>query len=702
MKKIFGSIVLLLSIPFIAISQTNDAYKGIWYYLTSLSTTTPISDQIATIKDELHPRGVLIAFPWYKIQPRNPSYGLAGIGPYHDNDNSYDWTDFDAYLSAIAIDGDLYIGLMIWSGPLSPIGNNIHSNDYCNTTYLDGSQIDWLKTAKGVNRFSTGAGEYYPDYLGIGTAQTVATPFGNRSKYELYWFQMLKDVLHHIATSPTLNSIVRNKFLFIQSCEGTTGDITPYKGDPKTCDMTSPYVITDADWYAKMKDWWTLLYQEINSYPTTTFPNLHLLVNTGVTDKLWGTKPNGNSYDYDYDANREGAPTSTNSLFTYANQVEGAGTAIWRKATNMGHWLQQNFERPFKNAFDGLTSDHLIRDELDFPDANDVNDPSLIFAIAASALHSGLDMWMIKKKQIENPDGSVRTENQKAFDFFNRHVLSYNSTSATTAFCMLRKGLDANLDAYNNVCNLYPFDATSDYRYNISGFGCNNPPGTYRTLCIATTNGRNTRGAAYPGDGCIAQGGPLRQFNNLSPYDVGWQIFPGDYQINLKPVQSDLNDDVLTQALWNQQVVPTPMSPFAELTQARFCRDISNTADHKKLHFDVSNVSIARAHCITVRIYFYSPTGTECPTWSWKISYKHYIDDVGTTTQIVTTPIDASEYNGKRGFWVTKTINIRNPIFDDGVDGADFWIQNNAGCNDGTPRFKFGTIELYEDVCNNP
>ncbi len=579
-------------------------------------------------------------------------------------------------------DSGLLIGVMVWVGPSSAIGTNPGKN--CDTTD-DDNQLYWLHS-RGVDRFSTGGNEYYPDYLGIGNANQIVKSTG-RSIYETYYLQMLRDVLHHMSKQS-----YANKVLFLQSCEGTTGDITPYKGTP----CLNKYKLSDSVWQEKMKSWWQIMYTEMNHQNyVDSLPNLHLLVNTGITDKLWGYKPNGSNYDYDIDSSLQGGPnpfsSTSKSLFKKANSLEGTnGRAIWRKATNMGHWYDQNYETQFKYNFDSLKrlrSDVLIRDELDFPDTADVNDPYILFAIAASALHSGLDMWMIKKNQIQKEDGSLRVENQKVFDFFNRHVNSYTSANPATAFCVLRKGLDAASGAYYSSCGL--LKASTDYLYDTTGSGgCHNGHGLTRTHCIATTGGRNTRGAYNTvTDACAAQGGPYTQFKNQSKYDVGWNIFPESYQINLEPDSTDLLDIELTKGYWSQDT-------SSSSTQGRFLRDIGNTTDHQKLHFNVSNVSIPFGTCINMVINFYNPTTAECSPWSWKLRYKHRTETA--TGPIVTETVNVtSTSNGNLGKWDKIEITINSPVFNDSLDGADFWLQNNSTCTNA-PRIKFSLIEFYK------
>ncbi len=691
-------ISFLFALTIIAKSQ-NEFYRGIWYYAIP-SNPLNFAGQIAAVATSgLNPKGVLIAINWSAIQVYEPTYDKTVTG-YHDDDPDakYNWSNFDSYMSTIANTSinnkKLWIGFMLFSGPSSPIGEHPNTDPVCSTTgdiaYLD--HPNWLYNKKGVGRFSTGSSEYYPDYLGVGNGQL----YNGKSYYEIFWMQTVKDVIHHISQAS-----YRDQVLFIQSCEGKTGDLAPYGGDPAFCDPL--YTIKDADWAAKVGGWWTQENDEINNtiyhdndHTNYDLPNIHLMVNTGLTDKLWGYKGNKDGYDYDYDSNLQGDPLSSfgnNSLFKNVNDLEDAHPTyipIWRKATNMAHWYQQNFETKFKTDFDALKLSHpndLIRDELDLPDdPNQVNDPAILFAIIASALHSGLDMLMVKEAQ-------VISQNIPVFSFFNRHVNSNPLTNSypTSAFCVLRQGLYAEAPAFSSSpynCNTYALNTSLNYRFSTSGVGgiCNNTQGLYRTNCIGTNSSIIGQGASYPGDGCVAQGGPFRQYINASKYDVGWYIFPSNYQLNLDVVASDLSETTRTLPWWNQQVSSTP-----PLTQGRFCRDLGTTTNYKKLHFDVSNITVYPTTCVTMVVYFLLPT---CSNWSWKLRYKYHTNS--TTTDFLTETVNASNATGTGGKWGSYTTTITGPVFVGDVDNSDFTIENASTCNPNV-RIKFSTIEFY--VC---
>lgn len=722
MKKItFLIAAYLLAATLTVQSQSNSDYRGIWYYASASGDPDDLETDIKNVIDPLHNnvtlKGVLISIPWWKFQKSTPPQFPCDDPPCdHHLDGSYDWdTKFDAYLHAIwEANPNLYIGLMIFTGPDAPIDET--DGDLC-SNIPDGANTrpNWLSSSiasggAGVNTFVTDKGEtdFYPDYLGKGSGQMI----NGKSRYELYWGQMLRDVFYHIKedvkdydseTSDPYWDI--SKLLFLQSCEGKSGDAEPYKGEP--CPAFSDYAITDQAWQTKQKQWWKATYDQIE-YLNSTVPalqNLHFMVNTGVTDKLYGIKSGTTRYvslESDcIDVNPNPFP-KTSSLFGYATVNL---PKAWRKATNMGHWYQQNFETKFKEAFDNLKSLYpnvLIRDELDFPGSDvAITDPAILYAIAASALHSGLDMWMIDFKELFTFLGgtTIRPEIKEGLEFFNRHVNSYKAPGSTTGFCYLREGLDASLSRYNNTDCPAPANLEKGYVVDCpANPGCNTI-GMTRTECIVTHSGRQGRGAWNPAvsncnkdddpafDGrWVAQGGPFNQFNNSSKYDVGWYTFPDEYQINLILQPSDYS-----RSWWNQQ---TNLS-----TQGRFARDVGSitTSNKNRMNFIVKNVSFSPGTCIKVVVNFYNPPNSPDCNWRWNLKTSQGNNEILFASK--SSKPNHNEWDKADVIVPASALSA----FDVTDNIPDFYIENvspdNTDCGNDF-RIMFSTIEFYQEPCN--
>lgn len=129
-------------------------------------------------------KGIHITFTAAQIKPT-----LAG---------AYNWAIVDSIVFR-AVDSGYYIGLQCQFGPdVTP-------------ELLDGHHgVDTFYTTRGF-----GPEGPYPDYFS--------------TTYKTYYFTVLDSILNHIAHYSTQ---VKNKVLYYQVSEGSTGDTGPYKGEP--------------------------------------------------------------------------------------------------------------------------------------------------------------------------------------------------------------------------------------------------------------------------------------------------------------------------------------------------------------------------------------------------------------------------------------------------------------------------------------
>ncbi len=720
MKKDFTLIACLLCASVIATSQ-NSAYRGIWYYQTAF--TASASELQSTIVKTINTpnsipiKGVLVGLPWYQIQKDPPVLKPTGGKNNNSSDGSYDWSYFDSYMNAVYNSSNaLYISLMIFAGPDAPVGKAKNDGTSCGRDKTGTAHSDWLTqsqtygavTYPGIGWFLTSNSKFdvYPDYLGTNDGSSHIES-DEKSRYETYWRQMLSDVAYHILAQPA-NSY-KSKVLFIQSCEGKTGDAEPYIDG----NCHPGYTITDKNWY----DFQTRSWDWMNGKLAVT--GIHLMVNTGVTDRLYGFKDPDNYYKLLYDCYTNISTVSlprSGSLFDYAN---GMLPQPWRKATNMGHWYQQNDETKFKGAFDGIksttstSSNVLTRDEADFAgNETAITDPAILFAIAADALNSGLDMWMISFKDLFDYLSGIGFSNlppgvKGGLLFFDRHVNSYRrpgytgTADATTAFCYLRKGLDASVDEYGT--GAIPCTASSNLQYGyITNATCGsttcyndnstgNAPGMERTACIemkyASKGAYQQPGGVNQcsesnGGRVIGQGGPFQQFNSSSKYDVGWYTFTDEYSINLK---LDPNDISHSTGWWNQQTFSS--------TQGRFARDVGNAPgagnNNNKLNFILKNMAIAGTSTTVVINFFVPPDQVTVCKWKWRL-----MTNEATPVQILMAQQGASYTPGT---WAQVSATFTVPAsFNSTDDIPDFYIENYTPTTcDNNFRIKFSTIELY-------
>lgn len=197
--------------------------NGVWLFGANNATKAQLID----LKNKYGVTGVFMTIAWSSIQPTSFTFF---------------WNTFDKRLDTINAAG-LKIDVQIWTGPDCPswLFNSVdtfHTDDDPSVIY------PWYKD---------------PDYI---TA----------------WRKMVKTVINHIS-----NKSYANNVLIYESAEGTTGDLTPYKGDP----FNPAYVITGADWATYVEDSWHYTDSLIQNVLNTSSQVTHLMVNAGSGGQIW-------------------------------------------------------------------------------------------------------------------------------------------------------------------------------------------------------------------------------------------------------------------------------------------------------------------------------------------------------------------------------------------------------------------------------
>ena len=305
-------------------------------------------------------RGVAIVLTWRKLEPRE--------GEYKFDER------FDELLKQ-AHENDYYVHTMIWVAPGTP---------------------SWLYDL-GVPKVET---DRKTNALGEATNQT-AFPYYFDALYQEKYFKLLKAWAHYMDALP---EELHKRILFVQSCEGSTGDGWGYKGNP----LDKKYAISRAQWddyrikvWAKMKKY----FQEevkrplpiaVNSDANTEKSNLWLEKNLGN----YGLKMGMSSHGYHVSENQE-------------------RLAAWEGQKNVNYSL---FSR---GEMDG---------ELYKMNWSKRDVPRVLYWSGLFSLHMNLDVWNI-------PQGAlVDSDNSHAFEFFNEYAPMRDPQKSKKGFCALRKG----------------------------------------------------------------------------------------------------------------------------------------------------------------------------------------------------------------------------------------------------------------------
>lgn len=299
-------------------------------------------------------KGWYIIYQWKKLEPQK---------------DNFDWTYFDSQMQ-FAVNHNLSIGFMVWVGPHSP---------------------EWLYS-NGVPVVSTQTKKKITDF-----------PFYLNTVYKERYYNMLKQVADHVQKMP---ADIRNKIIMWMSAEGSTGDITPYKGYPND----AKYNIDEQQWFDYKKDVWTYMYKICQS----TTPRINLLVNQGNS---------GQYFDW----------LNTNLPI------------VWMKAGNISHTYQFNGELEYYKRLKKLeakiaedSSSARLRGEISVQGKwFNQNESWNMYALLASALHFGLDIFNTAPKYLQNATDTA------AFNFFNFYAGQKIASKSPGAFCKLKDGLDA-------------------------------------------------------------------------------------------------------------------------------------------------------------------------------------------------------------------------------------------------------------------
>lgn len=270
---------------------------------------------------------------------------------------AFNWPILDSVVSRAATLG-YFVGIQVQYGP------------DVTAELLDGTTIDTFYTNRGF-----GPEGPYPDYFS--------------ATYKSYYYATQDSVINHIAA---YTSTIKNKVIYFQSSEGSTGDTGPYKGVPYNTSDT----IGDARWTYEWKyPAWDSLVSFISA---STYPTIRLMINTGN---------DGSDLSY----------------------VRDRYPLVWIKEGTLSHDIGFDCEYTYYTR-NSPTS----RGEVQGYMLNSaVNKNKEGFALMCSALTGGLSMINLPQGWMNNVHSSTQTEaDPRLINFFNK----YTNDSSKYGFIM--------------------------------------------------------------------------------------------------------------------------------------------------------------------------------------------------------------------------------------------------------------------------
>lgn len=445
---------------------------------------------------------------------------------------------------------------------------------------------------------------------------TGFSPYYLSPNYNFYFKRMITKVREHVEQYPPE---IRNKIIAVQACFGNTGDYINYKGN-----VSPQYNIKSAQFDSLFYDYSLYFYNEYKN----TNPKITLISNPGNQGKdqaLWLLQ------------NCPGSWLKTGTL--------GKGYQLNDEKTKAS-WLYNILNTPQNGSYVRARCE-ITSDNLYYPWWAEAVNKNL-YALLTSAVYWGLDWSNQTSEYITNP------KLDEAFNFFNRYAGQKKPATAPYAMCALRDGLDAS-DAVRFPASTYGKVA----RFN-----------KVRYQKIA---------AAYAANGAKLEDvttATMFEADNLDAggtNDVGWDIFPGNYERYLHQIKPNET----TVGFWNVNAFADTNSVYG-----KYARGFDVANGKNALYFDVdsaflNNTPLDGAYPVSIEVvYLDSGYG----------SFRLYYDSKtggGDKQSVITTCTNS-------GTWKKAAITITDAYFGNrGLNGSDFYIKSANNLN-----VVFSTVEL--------
>jgi len=349
-------------------------------------------------------------------------------------------------LKAAQADG-LYVTVMIWVGPAAP-------------KWIYDQGVPKVITDREVNALGqkTNGQKTYPYYL--------------HPEYKKRFFGLIEAFGKYVNALP---AALRERIVFVQCAEGSTGDGQPYKGDP----LDQAFAIAGETWNAFRLEAWKHYRDAVAGIP--------ILVNSdanGSAESRWLLD------NMEVIALKQG-------MFSHGYQVSDNDERLARL---------QALEIEAKKRGKSVLTRGEMDGELFVMGWSSRNIPQALYWSGIFATHCRLDIWNVPTKALTDK------ANSPALAFFNKYAGQKDPTTAPSAFCALRDALDAS-----------DFD-----RFPAAKFG--GQPGQKKDAAryIKIAQAYAAYGARMD-DPEKATGGGMLNRKSKGPNDAGWGIVAGNY-----------------------------------------------------------------------------------------------------------------------------------------------------------------------------
>jgi len=315
-------------------------------------------------------------------------------------------------------------------------------------------------------------------------------PYYLDANYKQRFFAMIDAFGDYVSGLP---AELRDRVLFVQSAEGSTGDGQPYKGNP----LDAKYAISRTAWNDFRRETW-IRYK-------TAFNGIPILVNSDANtaeDNDWLLA------NMDVIALKHGMFSHGYHVSDNVNRLRIFDT-ICMRAHQLGKPVLTRGEEDGEMFVYGWSTRNI---------------PQALYWSGLFASHCRLDVWNLPHQALKEK------ANAPAFVFFNRYAGLHDPAEAPRAFCALRDGLDA-----------------SDFkRFPASEFGGREGQKQDVTRYLRIAEAYAKHGARMD-DPEKAIGSGMLNRKRMGYNDVGWGIIPGNYSRFLTQVDPGSGD----MGLWH-------------------------------------------------------------------------------------------------------------------------------------------------------
>lgn len=440
-------------------------------------------------------------------------------------------------------------------------------------------------------------------------------PFFTDADYKYYFKRMITEVRKHVESLP---ASVRKQVIAVQACLGSTGDYISYKGD-----VDPQYKISANGFYALFQEFSLYYYDEYKN----TNPKITLLSNP---------KNNGPEQAQWLFTNCPGGWIKTGSI--------GKGYQLNEETVKAG-WLYPLINTPILGGEYARARSEIVGGTTSSGWWNRAPAKNM-FALMCYDIYWGLDWSNQGYDQISDKIYD------SAYGFYNKYAGEKDPARSAYAMCALRDGLDA----YDSI------------RFPSSEYGKVDRGNAIRYINIANAHGAN---GAMLEDVSNAMADEMNNLAAKGTNDVGWKIFPGNYERFLHQIKANQT----SVGYWNVE------SANKNDMYGKFARGFDLAKGKDALYFDVEDAFLNNAPLNSKEPFIVEIVYLDNSYGSWQLFY----DGADNTDK---PSIQVKGTNSK--LWKRTSVAIHDGYLGNRADnGSDFYIKNT-----GKENVIFSIVEL--------